>query len=48
MDELSWYAKRPKDSSLNCKLTRKMLKTDFYSSYIALRKLREELESSFL
>lgn len=36
MEEMKWYAKRPKDSSLNCKLTRNILKTDFYSTERAI------------
>ena len=32
MEEMKWYANRPKDSSLDCKLTRTTLKVDFYST----------------
>lgn len=44
MSEMNWYAKRPKDSSLNCEETRKILKTNFFSTENALRTLKEELE----
>lgn len=43
MDEMSWYAKRPRDSSLNCEATRKVLKVDFHSNSIAFKKLKEEM-----
>lgn len=44
MDEMSWYAKRPKDSSLNCEITRKTIKTNFHSNKAAFRRLKEELK----
>ncbi|MCS7109294.1 MAG: SDR family oxidoreductase [Candidatus Micrarchaeota archaeon] len=42
MEEMSWIAKRPKDSSLNCEKTREKIKIDFYSNSSTFGKLREE------
>lgn len=44
MKEFSWYARRPRDSSLLCEESRKRLKTDFYSTARAMRVLRKEYE----
>lgn len=44
MKDFSWVAPRPKDSSLNCEFSRKLLKTDFYSMDKALTILRREYE----
>jgi dTDP-4-dehydrorhamnose reductase len=44
MKEMKWIAKRPRDSSLNCDETRKRIKTDFYSTDVALKTLKEELQ----
>ena len=43
MKDMKWVAKRPRDSSLNCEETRKRLKTDFHSTDVALKTLKEEL-----
>jgi len=42
MKDMNWFARRPRDSSLNSEYTRRVLKTDFYSSGTAFRVLREE------
>jgi dTDP-4-dehydrorhamnose reductase len=43
MKEMKWLAKRPRDSSLNYDETKKRIKTNFYSTEVALKMLREEL-----
>ncbi len=43
MKDMKWVAKRPKDSSLNCDETRRRIKTDFHSTDVALKTLKEEL-----
>jgi len=43
MREMRWIAKRPRDSSLNCEETRRRIKTDFHSTHVALKVLKEEL-----
>lgn len=43
MNEMKWYAKRPKDSSLNFDHTKNIIKTDFYSTSKALKILKEEM-----
>jgi len=40
MKEMKWFAKRPRDSSLNSEYTRSLLKTDFYSK--AFEVLKDE------
>ena len=42
IEDMKWYAKRPVDSSLDCRLTRSRLKTDFHTSTKALNILKEE------
>lgn len=42
MKDMKWFAKRPRDSSLNSEHTRSILKTDFRSSGKAFKTLREE------
>ena len=42
MEGMKWFAKRPRDSSLNAGATKKELKTDFYSTEKAMKTLREE------
>jgi dTDP-4-dehydrorhamnose reductase len=44
MDEMSWYAKRPKDSSLNCNFTRKLITIDFHTNYSTFKMLKQEFE----
>jgi len=44
MEEMKWFAKRPRDSSLSVEKTREALKTDFYSTERAMRVLKEEYE----
>ena len=44
MEEMRWIAKRPKDSSLNCERTKKILKTEFHSTEYALETLKREYE----
>ena len=44
MEEMRWIAKRPKDSSLNCEKTKKILKTEFHSMEYALETLKMEYE----
>jgi dTDP-4-dehydrorhamnose reductase len=34
MEEMKWIAKRPRDSSLSCELTKTFLKTDFYNNHL--------------
>ena len=46
MSDFKWYAKRPRDSSLNCEETRRRLKTDFYSTDRAMNLLKKEYEES--
>jgi dTDP-4-dehydrorhamnose reductase len=43
MREMRWVARRPRDSSLNCEETRRRIKTDFHSTHVALKTLREEM-----
>ena len=43
MREMTWLAKRPRDSSLNYDETRKRIKTNFYSTEVAFKMLKEEL-----
>jgi dTDP-4-dehydrorhamnose reductase len=43
MKDMRWMAKRPRDSSLSCEETRRRIKTDFHSTEVALKALREEL-----
>jgi len=43
MREMTWLAKRPRDSSLNYDETRKRIKTNFYSTEVAFKVLKEEL-----
>jgi len=43
MRELTWIAKRPRDSSLNYDETKKRIKTNFYSTETAFKMLKEEL-----
>jgi dTDP-4-dehydrorhamnose reductase len=43
MKDMNWIAKRPKDSSLNYDETKKRIKTNFYSTEIALKTLKEEI-----
>jgi dTDP-4-dehydrorhamnose reductase len=43
MKEMKWLAKRPRDSSLNYDETKRRIKTNFYSTEIALKVLKEEL-----
>ena len=43
MREMRWVARRPKDSSLNCEETRRRVKTDFHSTHVALKTLKEEM-----
>lgn len=45
MESFKWFARRPRDSSLNCDFTRKMLKTNFYSLEKALDILKREYNS---
>ena len=40
---MKWLTRRPRDSSLNYEETKKRIKTDFYSTEIALKVLKEEL-----
>ncbi|MCX8176610.1 MAG: sugar nucleotide-binding protein, partial [Candidatus Bathyarchaeota archaeon] len=44
MKDMNWIAKRPRDSSLNAEKTRKLLKTNFYFSDVALHILKNECE----
>ena len=46
MSDFKWYAKRPRDSSLNCEETRRRLKTDFYSTDRVMNLLKKEYEES--
>ena len=46
MDEMNWFARRPRDSSLNSDLTRSVLRTEFHSSDVAFKVLRDELRLS--
>jgi dTDP-4-dehydrorhamnose reductase len=43
MKEMRWIAKRPRDSSLSCEETRRRIKTDFHSTHVALKTLKEEI-----
>jgi dTDP-4-dehydrorhamnose reductase len=43
MREMRWVARRPRDSSLNCEETRRRIKTDFHSTHVALKTLKEEI-----
>jgi dTDP-4-dehydrorhamnose reductase len=43
MREMTWIAKRPRDSSLNYDETKKRIKTNFYSTETAFKVLKEEL-----
>ncbi|MCS7143305.1 MAG: dTDP-4-dehydrorhamnose reductase [Aigarchaeota archaeon] len=43
MQDFNWAAPRPKDSSLKCDKTRSILNTDFHTTLIALKALRQEL-----
>jgi dTDP-4-dehydrorhamnose reductase len=43
MKDMNWIAKRPKDSSLNYDETKKRIKTNFYSTKIALKTLTEDI-----
>ena len=42
MKDMKWLAKRPKDSSLNCDETKNRVKTNFHSTEMAFKVLREE------
>jgi len=42
MDEMKWYAKRPRDSSLDCGKARSLLKTEFHSLDYSLEVLYQE------
>ncbi|MEM3081552.1 MAG: dTDP-4-dehydrorhamnose reductase [Nitrososphaerota archaeon] len=42
MQEFSWIAPRPRDSSLKCEKTMSMLKTSFHTTHTALYILKEE------
>jgi len=42
--DMSWIAKRPTDSSLDCMQTRKLLRTKFYPNSVALKILKEEYQ----
>jgi len=42
IEEMKWFAKRPRDSSLKSEATRKSLNTDFYSTEKAFGTLKEE------
>lgn len=42
MNEMSWIAKRPKDSSLDCERTKREIKVDFYSNSSAFDRLLRE------
>lgn len=44
MDEFKWFAPRPRDSSLNCEATKKIIKVDFYSLSKALNIFKSEYE----
>lgn len=44
MASINWKARRPKDSSLNYEETKAKLKTNFYSTDLALKILKEEYE----
>ena len=44
MKDFSWLAPRPRDASLSCEFTKKVLKTDFYSIEKAMTTLKRELE----
>lgn len=46
MDEFTWRAPRPRDSSLNCDRTRAILKTEFFSTELALEILKREYEET--
>jgi len=47
MKEMNWVAPRPRDSSLNCDLTRQKLIMDFHSLDRALITLKKELQDEF-
>ncbi|MCS7120442.1 MAG: SDR family oxidoreductase [Candidatus Bathyarchaeota archaeon] len=46
MSDMKWFARRPKDSSLDSTFTRSILKTDFYSTETALDILCREKEEA--
>ena len=47
LGEMGWVARRPKDSSLNSEMTRKILNTDFYSMDEAFKLLAQEYHRGF-
>jgi dTDP-4-dehydrorhamnose reductase len=40
---MKWIAKRPRDSSLSCEQSRRIIKIDFHSTEKAFKMLREEM-----
>lgn len=42
MKDFNWFAPRPRDASLKCEHTRKLLRVDFHSMEKALNRLKEE------
>jgi len=42
MEEMKWYARRPRDSSLDCSRARAMLRTEFHSLDYSLEVLHQE------
>ena len=46
MKDMSWKAKRPKDSSLNISKAKHLLKTNFYETSLALKTLKQEYLAS--
>lgn len=47
MEDMKWFARRPRDSSLDYDGTRRRLKTEFYSTERALKILKGEYEEQF-
>jgi len=45
VEEMKWFAKRPRDSSLTSDATRKLLGTDFYSTERAFDMLKKEYQT---
>ena len=45
MGDLNWFARRPRDSSLNAEETIRKLRTQFYSTDLAMRQLKREYEA---
>ena len=43
MEEMKWIAKRPRDSSLSCERSRRIIKIDFHSTEKAFKTLKEEM-----